>query len=115
MWGTVLFQHEYLDGLDLDRYLPICIEHCLLGSLNQGIRLASACSTEVVVVYGPEHNATQAVGDHILGLLAHNGLVVIADPLIAPVGIWAHDIGVGLHHGPFGVFLKCLTNLYRER
>lgn len=94
--------------------LPKGIEHGLLGSLDQGIRLAAARATEVIVIDGPEHDATQPVGDHIFRLLAHNVLIIVANPLVAPVGIGSHHIGIGLHHSPVGILLECLTDLQSE-
>jgi len=92
-------------------YLPQCLHHGFLGSLDKRIWLSVAGAAEIIVVDGPEHNAAQSLGHHIFGLLAHDSLIIVAHPLIASVGIGTHNIGIRLHHSPLGVVLEGLADL----
>lgn len=81
------------------------------GCLDDGIRFTGAVTAKVVVIDGPEHNATEFIHRSVLCLSAGHLLVVVSDPLIIVVGIRTHGRGVGMNNCPIGVLLDSLADL----
>ena len=88
----------------LEKFLPVCFEERLFGSLYDGVGFISAFASKIVVVYRPKHDTSQAVFSNVLCLLPGYVLVIKSHPLIAFVGVRTHDVRVGTFNRPFAGF-----------
>jgi hypothetical protein len=82
----------------------------LLGRLDEREWPFAASAPEVVVVDGPEHDATHAFLYYVVGLLADHVLVVVADPEVVLVSVGTDLTRICCDDVPSG-FINSFTNL----